>query len=67
MREDICERLTEHGEIDARELEVTAHSGEVTVNGTITSRRAKRMVEDVAEAVSGEKDVHNQLRVKQGR
>jgi hypothetical protein len=65
VREDICERLTEHGEIDARELEVTVQDGEVTLSGTITSRRAKRMVEDVAEEVSGVKDVHNQLRVKQ--
>ena len=65
VREDICERLTEHGEIDARELEVTVQNGEVTLSGSISSRRAKRMVEDVAEDVSGVKDVHNQLRVKQ--
>jgi hypothetical protein len=62
--EDISERLTEHPQIDASECEVKVQGGEVTLIGTVNSRRAKRIAEDLAEQVSGVKDVSNQLRVK---
>lgn len=65
VREDVCERLTEHPEIDASEIEVTVKDGDVTLMGTVDDRNAKRMAEDVAESVSGVKDVHNQVRVGQ--
>ena len=65
IREDVNERLTQHPEIDATEIEVMVANGEVTLTGTVDDRQAKRMAEDVAESVSGVKDVHNQVRVKQ--
>jgi len=40
-------------------------SGEVTLTGTVDRRDEKRMAEDVAESVSGVRDVHNQLRTQQ--
>lgn len=64
IMEDVCQRLTDHPDIDASEVEVKVESGEVTVSGTVDSRAVKRMVEDVVEQVSGVRDVHNQLRVK---
>ena len=64
IREDICERLTNHPEIDASEIEIQVKSGEVTLTGTVDRREAKRRAEDVAESVSGVKDVHNQLRAQ---
>ncbi len=33
IREDICERLTLHGQIDARKVEVDVNKGEVTLRG----------------------------------
>jgi hypothetical protein len=65
IREDICERLTQHGDIDARDIEVKVAGREITLTGTVPDRPAKRMAEDLAEAVSGVTDVHNQLRVNQ--
>jgi hypothetical protein len=65
IREDVCERLTEHPEVDAGEIEVSVKDGEVTLTGTVDERQAKRIAEDVAESVSGVKDVHNQVRVRQ--
>jgi len=65
ITEDVSEQLTQHPEIDASEIEVKVEGGEVTIMGTIDSRQTKRMVEDVVESVSGVKDLHNQLRVKQ--
>jgi osmotically-inducible protein OsmY len=35
--------------------------------GTVDDRRAKRLAEDLAESVSGVKDVHNRLRVRHER
>jgi hypothetical protein len=66
IREDINERLTDHPHIDASEIEVQVQGGEVTLTGTVDERNAKRLAEDIAESVSGVRDVHNQLRVQQG-
>ena len=64
IREDVCERLTAHGDIDATDVEVAVQDGEVTLSGTVTDRRMKRMAEDEADHVSGVKDVHNRIRLK---
>ena len=67
IEEDICERLTQHGQIDAQDVEVQVKDGEVTLTGTVESRQAKRMVEDALDSISGVRDIHNQLRVQQGQ
>jgi osmotically-inducible protein OsmY len=65
IREDVCDRLTQHGLIDASDIEVRVENCEVTLTGTVDSREAKRMAEDVSDAVQGVREVHNQVRVKQ--
>ena len=65
--EDVCERLTQHGMLDARHIDVNVDNGEVTLKGTVNSRREKRMAEDSIETVPGVKDVHNELRVEQSQ
>jgi hypothetical protein len=62
IKEDVNERLTEHPQIDATEIDIQVRNGEVTVSGSVEDRRIKRMVEDLVEGVSGVKEVHNQLR-----
>ena len=63
IREEISDRLMDHGGIDASAMEVTVENGEVTLTGTVEDRRSKRMAEDVADSVRGVKDVHNRLSV----
>lgn len=63
--DDIIDRLTQHGRINASEIIVQVEHGEVTLDGTVDNRRAKRIAEDVVESVAGVKDVHNQMHVKQ--
>lgn len=63
IREDVCEQLSEHGHLDASDIEVTASDGEVTLAGTVDSRRSKRLAEDLADSVSGVSQVNNTLRV----
>ncbi len=64
IREDLSEQLERHPGIDASEIEVQVSQGEVTLTGTVSDRHAKRMAEDVAEHVSGVRDVQNQIRVQ---
>lgn len=66
IREDANDRLTEDVWIDASEVEITAADGEVTLNGTVEDRRAKRRAEDCVEAVAGVKHVQNNLRYHSG-
>jgi osmotically-inducible protein OsmY len=65
IEEDVNERLTQHGAIDASLIQVSVKDGEVTLNGTVESRMEKRIAEDVAEGCSGVKEVQNHLRVQQ--
>lgn len=66
VREDVCERLTQDPWIDASDVEVTARTGEVTLSGTVRDRSDKRHAEDLAERISGVREVHNNLRVTGG-
>src|SRR5690242_18286939 len=61
IQEDINDRLTEHPDLDARNINVQAQNGEVTLNGWVNSRRDKRIAEDIADSVSGVKNVSNNL------
>jgi osmotically-inducible protein OsmY len=67
IREDICDRLTQHGLIDASQVDVAVASGEVTLRGYVPDRESKRRAEDVAESVFGVNDVRNELRTSDGR
>jgi hypothetical protein len=64
IEEDICEHLTHHGMLDATGIQVRVENGEVTLAGTVESRQAKRLAEDILDSISGVKDIHNQLRVQ---
>jgi osmotically-inducible protein OsmY len=66
IREDVCEVLTQHGNIDASEIEIDVKNGEVTLRGTVDSRQTKRMAEDAIEHLSGVREINNQLRVSRG-
>jgi osmotically-inducible protein OsmY len=64
IREEVNDRLTAHGLIDATDVECRVQSGEVTLTGFVDSRAAKRAAEDIAEDVAGVREVHNQLRIR---
>lgn len=64
IREDVNDRLTDDPHIDASEIDVKVSNCEVTLTGTVESRDEKRRAEDCAEAVSGVKNVQNNLRVQ---
>ena len=63
IREDVCERLTRHGWLDARNIQVEVDGTEVTLKGSVDSRKSKRLAEGIAEGVMGVTDVHNRLTI----
>ena len=63
IKEDVNDRLTDDGFLDATEIECSVDNREVTLSGTVDSRQAKRRAEDLAESVSGVTHVQNNLRV----
>lgn len=63
IHEDICERLTQHGQIDASGIEVQVQEGEVTLIGTVDRKREKRIAEDLAYTVHGVRDVINRIQL----
>jgi osmotically-inducible protein OsmY len=63
IREDVSDRLAEHPDLDASDMEVKVSKGEVTLTGSVDSRWAKRLAEDLVEACPGVRDVMNHLRV----
>ena len=62
--EDVCDTITHDRSVDGRQIQVTVQEGEVTLDGTVTSRSQKRHAEDLAHDLSGVKHVQNNLRIK---
>ncbi|MFT3926884.1 MAG: BON domain-containing protein [Myxococcales bacterium] len=65
IRDDVCDQLM-LGHVDPSAVSVSVSAGEVTLEGSVETRRAKYMVEEVAASVLGVREVNNRLRVGQG-
>jgi hypothetical protein len=63
IRDDVCELLTRHGDIDAREMDVEVRDATVFLRGTADSGRTRRLAEELVEEIPGVRDVQNELRV----
>jgi hypothetical protein len=64
LRENICERLTEDPFIDATDIDVSVANGEVTLSGTVDSRRMKFSVEELVAGLPGIAGVDNTIKVR---
>ena len=63
VRELICEALTQHSRIDARDVEVSAANGEVSLSGSVVDRWTKFAIEELAERyVQGDR-IRNAIKV----
>ena len=63
IREDVSERMFHDPRLDASGIELSVADGEVTLDGTVDSKRAKRRAEDLVDSVAGIGHVQNNLRV----
>ena len=64
IRDDVCERLSDSHSLNAKDVDVQAKEGLITLSGTVTNREMKREAEDLAHACSGVRDVQNNLRIQ---
>lgn len=64
IREIVNDMLTDDADVDATDIDVTVQDGEVTLEGRVTTRREKRLAEDIAYHCAGVEDVQNRLRVE---
>ena len=65
IEEDVCDRLTQHGYVDARNIQVKVDNGEVTLSGSVPDRGMKERAAQIAESVSGVWNVMNELKIRQ--
>lgn len=64
IKEDVNDVLTHDWRLDASHIRVNVKDGEVTLEGTVDSRQAKRRAEDLSDDISGVRHVQNNLRVQ---
>jgi osmotically-inducible protein OsmY len=63
IQDEIWELLSNNADLDASEVEVLVEGGEVTLTGTVDSRDARWLTEDLVTSVAGVREVYNQLKV----
>ncbi len=64
IKEDVNDRLSDDHHIDASHVEVSIREGDLILTGYVDSKFAKRHAEDLAEAISGVRNVENRIRVQ---
>lgn len=64
IEEEVNEMLFRDPNVDATDIEVEVHEGEVTLSGTVEDRHTKRMAEDCVWNASGVRNVTNLIRVE---
>lgn len=67
IKDEVCDRLTRHGQIDARKIQIDVSDGDVTLRGAVPSRHMKRMAEDSIESVPGVQDINNELTIQKNQ
>lgn len=67
ISEDIHDRMTDDAYLDATDVVVEVHDGEVTLLGRVHTRDDRRRAEDIADRVSGVVHVQNNLRADDNR
>lgn len=63
IKDDICELLMDHNDIDAEDIEIEVKNGEVTLSGTVSDKWMKYHAEDIIENLSFVNSINNDLKV----
>lgn len=64
LRERVCERLTDDPFIDATYIDVSVANGEVTLSGSVTTRRMRFAAEDALAGIPGIAAIHNSIQIR---
>lgn len=65
--QEVASRLTQHGQVDATNIEITIDGGEVLLEGTVADEEAKQLAQEALESVAGVSRVQNELQVQADR
>lgn len=65
--QEVASRLTQHGQVDASNIEIIIDDGEVLLEGTVDSEETKRLAQEALESIDGVKSVQNSLQVQADR
>jgi BON domain len=63
IHEEIWDLLTNNADLDASEVDLHVEGGEVTLTGTVDSRDARWLIEDLVNSVTGVREVTNRIKV----
>ena len=63
IHEEVWELLSNNADLDASEIELHVEAGEVTLTGSVDSRDARWLAEDLVNSVTGVREVTNRLKV----
>jgi osmotically-inducible protein OsmY len=63
IAEDVNDRLTESGDVDATDVDVLVSGGSVILRGRVETRTERHTAEWIAESVPGVREVRNELKV----
>ncbi len=63
IRQDVCDRLMQFGDVDCTKIDVLVVQGIVTLRGSVLTRQIQRQAEDLAKGVADVRQVQNQLKV----
>jgi len=67
IKEDLCELISANPWLDASNTDVEVKGGVVTLSGTVQDRRDRRVMEDLAEAIPGVREVECLVKVESKR
>jgi hypothetical protein len=62
--EELCDRLTDDGDVDATDVECSVQDGEVTLNGSVATRPEQRRAGQLSGSVRGVVAVHDRIHVR---
>ncbi len=63
-KEKVLERLLLNGEVDAHNFEVNVEDGVVKVEGDVSGRHAKKVIEQCLSDIEGIRHVENKLKIR---
>lgn len=63
LKDDVCDRLMQHHELDISAISIEVQDGKVTLEGSVPDRWMKHHIEDVVDGCNCVKDVENRIRI----
>lgn len=66
LADEINDRLTQHGRVNAKNIEVEVNATQVTLKGSVGSPEERRIADKIALSLSEVTQVINQIKVERG-